>query len=76
METLLWAVFILLYALCGLIYALIYTLVYQPAAAAATIGLQVLFWWAFIVTDVLLQLAAGVGTTVQRISSRLPTKET
>lgn len=73
MNTMMVLCLALVYCLCGLLYGLVYVLTFKPEAQNAVIGLQVLFWPAMIVLEIILAVAAQFGAVTAAIAERMKT---
>ena len=62
------AIIVLLYFLCGLVYALLYTLVFKPKSDMV-LWLAVLGWWVYIVVESALALAKSAGALVRFLAA-------
>lgn len=66
-----WALIILLYLFCGLLYSFIYMWVYNPEENEVWIGIMVFIWPLYLILDILLQMARGFGKNAKLISNKL-----
>ncbi len=71
MIILLWVIIVLLYLLCGLIFASLMVRVFHLAPKEFNIGLMVLFWFLLVLWDILMQSIRGVGKTASFLISKI-----
>lgn len=68
----------LLYVIAGMLYTLLYTLLFKPKASEAYLGLMILFWPFWIALEILLTFAKSIGTfqrtLTERFNERVVTK--
>lgn len=71
MQVIDWVSLSLGYLAIGHIYSLLYVLVYRPDGTDAQVGLMVLAWPIFIVSEVVLGIASQFGKVVALLSDRI-----
>ena len=64
---------VLIYLLVGVFYALTYLIAYRPEKEATALGLTVLAWPVYIVIEIVLQIAYGIGSSVHYMNKKLIT---
>lgn len=62
---------VIAYLLTGTLYALVYLIAYKPEKHTTALGLLVVFWWLYIIVEILLQIIYGIGTVALSINKRL-----
>jgi uncharacterized membrane protein len=67
---------VFMYFLIGVLYLTAYVLVYRPEPADAQLGLTVLFWWVYVIVEIVASLAFQFGRfgsfTVKAMDRRAP----
>jgi len=66
-----WALLVLLYLLCGLLYCFIYLLAIDRDEGNVMVGIMAMLWPLYIVLDIVLQVAASFGKSYRAISNRV-----
>ena len=70
-EFFMWVFAVLGYLFCGLLYVLCYLIAYKPAKGSTALGLMLLGWPVYVVIEIILQLASGVGSVAKNVNNRL-----
>jgi len=63
--------FTLVYFLIGALYLLAYILVFKPQAKDAQLGLTMLFWWVYLIIEVVLSIAVNFGSFGRSTAAKL-----